>query len=80
MIYPKVDFQDLIHNSNQVIQNAIANGIKIVVIQTEKKNRAATNLAKKMGFEVPPQKFLEENSAILKYNRIEDGICLYKIL
>jgi len=66
--------------SKEVILEAKTKGIKILVVRTEKQNLNALNLARKLGFIIPPEEFIMENKNILSYKNINDLVCLYKII
>jgi len=53
-------------------------GIKTIIVQTEADNLEAIILARKLGFEIPPKSFLEENESGIKIHKLRNGICLYK--
>ena len=64
--------------SLKIIEKAKKSGIKIIVVQTEADNLGAIVLARKLGFEIPPKSFLEENASGLKIHRSRNSICLSK--
>jgi len=66
--------------ASAVIDKAKEYGIKILVIQTEIINQAAIKLAKKLGFDKPPKAFIKENVDGLKLYKLNNGICLYKLI
>jgi RimJ/RimL family protein N-acetyltransferase len=64
--------------STKAMKIAKKSGIKTIIVQTEADNLGAIILARKLGFEIPPKSFLEENKSGLKIHRLRNGICLYK--
>lgn len=64
--------------STLAMDKAKKKGITVVVVQTESSNYAAINLIEKLGFMQPSLLFLHENATRLIYQRLEDGVCLYK--
>ena len=63
-----------------VMDKAKESGIKIIVVQTKSTNKAAIGLVKKLGFKKPSIIFLHEYADVLKYRRLENGVCLYKAI
>ena len=64
--------------STKVIKISKKSRIQTIIVQTEADNLGAIVLARKLGFEISPKSFLEENESGLKIHRMKNGICLYK--